>query len=99
MNAVILCSHPPGQLQFTQVSQKVSVMHQQVARYSDPNTIAGCPGVPNSVPPCTQGQWMTWSMKVKAEGIFVLLFDSTAQAIPNGMPVTVKSTQQKVQAK
>lgn len=100
MGAQILCPHPPGQVQFTQTSQKVSVVHQKVATKAHPTSVAGCPGVPNSIPPCTQVQWTTVAMKVKVEGNFVVLYDSQGQGLPSSQPgVKVMNTQMKVQGK
>ena len=96
LNATIFCLHG-GQAQATAPSPRVKVGGQAIVTQSAPHTIAGCPYVVgNTSMPCVTAQWVTAAMRVKADGMPVLLQDSQAVCAPNGTGVNIVMTQVRV---
>ncbi|MBN2388419.1 MAG: hypothetical protein JXB85_15490 [Anaerolineales bacterium] len=97
VGATVICGHA-GQAQPTVSDPRVKVAGQPVTTQSAPYMVAGCPfTTPAGVPlPCVTGQWVTGALRVKAGGQPVLLQDSQAITIPNGVPLTVVVTQPRV---
>ena len=60
--------------------------------------IAGCPGVPSSVPPCVTAQWVTGTVRVQSGGQPLVVQSGSALTQPNGVPLTVITTQTRVNA-
>jgi hypothetical protein len=46
--------------------------------------------------PCVTAQWTVAALRVRADGVPVLLQDSQAVTVPNGVPLTVTVTQPRV---
>lgn len=92
--ATVLCSHG-GQAQATSPNPRVKVSGQMVVTQPAPHTVAGCPfTTPAGAPmPCVTAQWVSAALRVKANGMPVLLQDSQATCIPNGTPVSIVATQ------
>lgn len=95
--ATVLCAHG-GQAQATAPNPRVRVGGQPVVGQAAPHTVAGCPfTTPASNPlPCVTAQWVTAAVRVRAGGVPVLLQDSQAVCVPNGTPVQIVTTQQRV---
>ncbi|MFH2102461.1 MAG: hypothetical protein ABIJ39_03790 [Chloroflexota bacterium] len=94
--ATVICSHG-GQAMPTVPNPRVKVSSQMVVTQTAPYTVAGCPfATPGGPLPCVTGQWVTGALRVRASGMPVLLQDSQAITIPNGVPLTVVVTQPRV---
>jgi len=65
---------------------------------SDPWMVAGCPGVPSSVPPCVTAQWVVGTTRVTSNGQPLLVQSSQAVCTPAGTPLLVVVTQTRVTA-
>ena len=83
----------PGHADRTQST--VMVSSQPIVTQTTTYTVAGCPfTTPAGAPlPCVTAQWVMGAMRVKAGGMPVLLQDSQAITVPNGVPLTVSVTQ------
>lgn len=97
VGATVLCSHG-GQAQPTVPNPRVRVGGQPVVTQPAPYTVAGCPfTTPAGAPlPCVTASWVTAALRVRAGGQPVLLQDSQAVTIPNGVPLTIVATQVRV---
>jgi uncharacterized Zn-binding protein involved in type VI secretion len=97
--ATVMCSHG-GQAQATSPNPRVKVSGQMVVTQPTPHTVSACPfTTPAGTPmPCVTAQWVTAALRVKANGMPVLLQDSQATCIPNGTPVSIVATQARVRA-
>ena len=95
--AAVICLHG-GQAQATAPNPRVKVMGQPIVMQPTPHTVVGCPfTTPGGTPmPCVTAQWISAALRVKANGMFVLLQDSQATCIPNGTGVQVVMTQSRV---
>ncbi|MBI9048802.1 MAG: hypothetical protein JEZ00_05270 [Anaerolineaceae bacterium] len=96
VGATVICSHG-GQAMPTMPNPRVKVGGQPVVPQPAPYTVAGCPfATPGGPLPCVTAMWVTGAVRVKAMGIPVLLQDSQAITVPNGVPVTVLVVQPRV---
>ena len=96
MGATVICSHG-GQAMPTAPNPRVKVSSQPVVTQSAPYTVAGCPfATPGGPLPCVTGQWVMGAIRVKTDGIPILLQDSQAISVPNGVPLNILVTQQRV---
>lgn len=94
--ASVLCLHG-GQAQATAPNPRVKVMGQSVVTQSAPHSVVGCPFNVSSAPsPCIIAQWITAALRVRANGVPVLLQDSQAVCTPNGTGVQIVTTQTRV---
>lgn len=97
--ATVLCMHG-GQAQPTAKEMKVKAGGQPITTQSAPFTVSGCPFVPpGGTGPCVTAQWVSAATKVFANGVPVLLQDSSAVCTPTGTGVNVVVTQMKVKGK
>jgi hypothetical protein len=97
VGAVVLCAHG-GMAQPTLRSPRVRVMGQNVVLRAGVYTISGCalPPPPSGNGPCVTAQWITSALRVRANGLPVLLMDSRATCTPTGTPLTVAFAQPRV---
>jgi uncharacterized Zn-binding protein involved in type VI secretion len=96
VGATIICSHG-GQAMPTAPNPRVKVSSQPIVTQSAPYTVAGCPfATPGGPLPCVTAQWVTGAVRVKADGLPVLLQESQAITAPNGVPLNVLVTQPRV---
>jgi hypothetical protein len=96
MGATVICSHG-GQAMPTAPNPRVKVSSQLIVTQTTTYTVAGCPfSTPGGPLPCVTAQWMTGAIRVKAGGLPVLLQDSQAITVPNGVPLNVLVTQPRV---
>jgi uncharacterized Zn-binding protein involved in type VI secretion len=99
--ASAVCPHG-GQIAAVSSNTRVRVGGQPVALVSDTYSIAGCTfTLPGGKPqPCVQAVWLTPAVRVKVNGLPVLLSTSSglcrsAEQIPQGAP-TILTTQTRV---
>jgi uncharacterized Zn-binding protein involved in type VI secretion len=96
VGATVICSHG-GQALPTAPNPRVKVSSQPIVTQSAPYTVAGCPfATPGGPLPCVTAQWVTGAVRVKADGMPVLLQESQAITAPNGVPLNVLVTQPRV---
>ena len=94
--ATVICSHG-GQAQPTAPFPRVRVGGQPIVTQPNPYVVAGCPFVSGTNPlPCVTANWVSAAMRVRAGGVPVLLQDSQAVTVPNGVPLSVLVTQVRV---
>lgn len=79
---------------------RVSILGQPVVTITSIYAIAGCPFVtPGGTPmPCVTAQFTTAATRVQAGGQPILLADSQAVTVPNGVPVIIVPGQTRVVA-
>jgi hypothetical protein len=95
--AVVLCAHG-GQAQPTVPNPRVRVSGQPITTQPPPYVVAGCPFVPPAAGPCVTAQWVTAAVRVRSNGMPVLVQDSVAVCAPTGTGVQVLMTQMRVKA-
>jgi len=96
MGASVICSHG-GQAMPTAPNPRVKVSSQLIVMQTTTYTVAGCPfSTPVGPLPCVTAQWITGAIRVKSGGLPVLLQDSQALTVPNGIPLNVLVTQPRV---
>jgi hypothetical protein len=97
VGAVVQCMHG-GMAQATAPNPRVKVMGQPIVTQVAPWTIAGCtfPPPPVANGPCVTAQWVMGALRVKANGMPVLLQDSQALCLPTGTGLIISMTQTRV---
>ena len=97
VSSVVLCSHG-GKAQPTAPNPRVKVMGQPIVTQPIPWVVAGCafPPPPVANGPCITAQWIVGALRVKANGMPVLLQDSQAICAPTGTPLMFVFTQPRV---
>lgn len=65
---------------------------------ADPWTVAGCPGIPSSVPPCITAQWVVGTTRVTSNGQPLVVQSGQAICAPPGTPLLPLATQTRVSA-
>jgi len=77
---------------------RVLVSGQPVTTISGPYVVAGCafPPPPNGNGPCVTAQFITSALRVLAQGVPVLLFDSQSLCTPTGTPLIIVQSQVRV---
>jgi len=94
--ATLICSHG-GPAQPTAPFPRVRVGGQPVVTQGAPYAVAGCPfSTPGGPLPCVTANWVSAALRVRAGGMPVLLQDSQAVTVPNGVPLNVLVTQVRV---
>jgi hypothetical protein len=95
--ATVMCPHG-GQALPTVPSPSVSLMGMPASTISSPWTVAGCPGVPPSIPPCVTAQWLLGTMRVTSFGQPLVIMSGVAMTVPGGVPLVPAVTQVRVTA-
>jgi hypothetical protein len=96
VGATVICSHG-GQAMPTAPNPRVKVSSQPIVTQPTMYTVAGCPfSTPGGPLPCVTASWVTGAVRVKAGGVPVLMQDSQAITVPNGVPLNVLVTQFRV---
>ncbi len=96
--AVVNCMHGAPAMP-TAPNLRVRLGGQAVATAGAPWSVTGCPFVPpGGNGPCVTAQFVTFSTRVRAGGMPVLLQDSQAVCAPTGTGVLVLLTQLRVRA-
>lgn len=65
---------------------------------SDPWMVAGCPGIPPSIPPCVTAQWIVGTTRVTSNGQPLVIQSGQAICTPPGTPLLPLVTQTRVTA-
>jgi uncharacterized Zn-binding protein involved in type VI secretion len=97
VGAQLMCPHL-GQATPVNFSPRVMVMGQPITTLSSQYAVAGCtfPAMTLGSPPCVTAQFVTSATRVLSDGQPVLLLDSQATTIPNGVPLLPVVTQTRV---
>jgi hypothetical protein len=95
--ATVLCVHG-GQAMAAVPNANVSVSGATTSVISGQWTIAGCPGIPPSIPPCVTAQWLTGTTRVTSNGQPLVIISGEATCMPNGTPLLPIVTQLRVTA-
>ncbi len=95
--ATVMCSHG-GQATPTAPNPRVLVGGQPTAILSAAWTVAGCPGVPTSIPPCVTGQWVVGTVRVTSGGQPLAIQTGQAVCVPTGTPLLPVVSQVRVSA-
>jgi hypothetical protein len=95
--ATVLCVHG-GQAIPTVPNPRVTVNGMPTALLPEPWTVAGCAGVPPSVPPCVTAQWVTGTVRVTSDGQPLAIDAGQAVCTPAGTPLLPVVTQLQVTA-
>jgi len=96
-DATVQCTHG-GQAQSPSPDSRVKVNGQAIVTQLPPFTVSACPfTTPAGNPlPCVTGNWTTAATRVKASSKPVLLQNSQATTVPNGVPLNIISAQTRV---
>ena len=95
--ATVMCAHG-GQAIATAPNPAVTVAGAPTALITDPWQVAGCPGVPSSVPPCVTAQWAIGTVRVTSDGQPLVIDTGEAVCTPAGTPLLPVVTQPRVTA-
>ena len=95
VGATVICMHG-GQAQPTVPNPRVLVSGQPTVGQSAPYVVAGCSLVPPAPGPCVSANWVVAAMRVKSNGVPLLLQDSTAVCVPTGTGLQPLVTQVRV---
>jgi hypothetical protein len=95
--AVVMCAHG-GQATPPVPNPRVLVMGMPTATVAAPWIVAGCPGVPPSIPPCVTGQWLMGTLRVTSTGMPLVVQSGVAITAPGAVPLLPVSQQTRVQA-
>ncbi len=95
VNSTLMCPHS-GQFSIVTSNSRVKISGQPAVTQQDTYTVSGCPfTLPNGSPhPCTLAKWMVVATRVKINGNYAVLKDSTAlcqaaDQAPQGPPNVV----------
>ncbi len=91
--AVVMCLHG-GQAMPTAPNPSVTLTGLPSATITTPWAVAGCPGIPSTVPPCVTGQWLLGTLRVTSFGQPLVVQSGIAITVPGGvtlMPVTMQT--------
>jgi hypothetical protein len=91
----LLCAHG-GQARAIAPSPRVRAAGAPVLTQGSPLLVGGCPNNPPSGLPCLTAQFMTGAVRVRANGLPVLLQDSVSACSPTPTPLTVVPLQTRV---
>jgi hypothetical protein len=96
VGATVMCMHA-GQAQPTAPNPRVTVSGQPIVVQTTAYVVAGCPFVPpGGNGPCVTAQWITAAVRVRSNGVPVLLQDSQAICAPTGTGLNIVMTQIRV---
>lgn len=97
VGAIVMCAHG-GMAQPTAPNPRVKVMGQPTVLQAAPYVVAGCsfPPPPVANGPCVTAQWVLGALRVRSNGMPLLLQDSQAICTPTGTPLVISMTQVRV---
>jgi hypothetical protein len=95
VGATVQCSHG-GQAQPVTPFERVLVGGMAVVTMTGQYSITACPFTSSGNSPCVTAQWVTAATRVFAGGAPVVLQDSQSLCTPNGTPLNVITTQNRV---
>jgi hypothetical protein len=92
MSAAVMCAHG-GKCNFAAPNPRVKIMGVPVPMSAPPVVIAGCafPPPPVANGPCVTANWIppTHTVRVKSNGMPLVVQTSQAIAVPTGTPVVI----------
>jgi hypothetical protein len=99
VGAIVMCAHG-GQAQAMVPNPRVKVSGQPTVLQPMPYVVAGCafPPPPIANGPCVIANWVMGALRVKSNGMPLLLADSQAICVPTGTPLTIAMTQMRAKA-
>ena len=95
--ATVMCMHG-GQAMPIVPNPQVTVSGMPTCLLPDPWSIAGCPGIPPTVPPCATASWVVGTVRVTSNGQPLLVQSGQAVCVPTGTPLLPIVTQVRVSA-
>jgi hypothetical protein len=93
--ASVMCVHG-GQATPVVPNPAVTIEGMATCTLPNPWVVAGCPGVPTTVPPCVTAQWITAATRVTSFGQPLLTQGDQAICTPAGTPLVPTVTQTRV---
>ncbi len=98
LGAIVTCSHPPGQATPGTSNPRVKVSGQPIIVQTTQYAVAGCALTGTSSPSCATGQWISAAVRVKSNGVPIVLDDSQSTCTPTAQPLKIMVTQKRVKA-
>lgn len=95
VGATVLCAHG-GQAMPTAPNPRVMVSGQPTVTIAAPWTVAGCPLVPPSPPPCVTAQWSVGTTRVTSNGQPLVIIGGVSTCVPTGTPLNPLVSQTRV---
>jgi len=95
--ATVMCAHG-GQAMPTVPSPDISLEGMPASVVPDPWVVAGCPGIPTTIPPCVTAQWVLGTTRVTSYGQPLVIDGGAAVCAPGGTPLLPIATQVRVTA-
>ncbi|HWW59829.1 MAG TPA: hypothetical protein VN181_00550 [Thermoanaerobaculia bacterium] len=86
VSTTVMCAHA-GTAKPTVPNPRVTVNGQPTVAMTSPYVIAGCPFTTASPQPCVTAQFTMAATRVQSNGQPLLLVDSQAITVPNGVPL------------
>lgn len=95
--ATVLCLHG-GQAMPSAPNPRVTLAGAPSSVISSPWIVAGCPGIPTTIPPCVMAQWITGTTRVTSNGQPLVVMSGQAICTPPGTPLLPLVAQTRVTA-
>lgn len=95
VGAKVQCAHT-GQATPTSANPRVFVSGQAIVTTLDTHAIVGCTLPTNAGGPCATARWVRGAIRVRSNGMPVLLQDSQAICAPTGTPLLPTAVQTRV---
>ena len=95
--ATVMCIHG-GQAMPLVPNPAVTLEGMPSCLLPDPWSVAGCPGIPPTIPPCVMASWVVDTVRVTSYGQPLLVQSSQAICTPTGTPLLPIVTQARVNA-
>ena len=95
--ATVMCIHG-GQAMPLVPNPAVTLEGMPSCLLPDPWGVAGCPGIPPTIPPCVMASWVVGTVRVTSYGQPLLVQSSQAICTPTGTPLLPIVTQVRVNA-
>jgi hypothetical protein len=95
--ATVMCIHG-GQAMPLVPNPAVTLEGMPSCLLPDPWSVAGCPGIPPTIPPCVMASWVVGTVRVTSYGQPLLMQSSQAVCTPTGTPLLPIVTQLRVNA-
>jgi hypothetical protein len=95
--ATVMCIHG-GQAMPLVPNPAVTLEGMPSCLLPDPWSVAGCPGIPPTIPPCVMASWVVGTVRVTSYGQPLLVQSSQAVCTPTGTPLLPIVTQVRVNA-
>src|SRR6185437_7732292 len=90
--ATVMCMHG-GQAMAMVPNPAIVLNGMPSCLISDPWMVAGCPGIPPTIPPCVTAQWIVGTTRVTSNGQPLVIQNGQAICTPPGTPLLPLVTQ------